>query len=181
VGNIDVAKRFTDALEARDLDLAGAMMADEFKAIGPSLHLTKPQTMAYLQRLFTAFPDYSFNFEGLEQAGDHVHCYAHERGTHLGTLDLNTFGMPLVVAATGKSFHLPKSAFTFQADCEKVTSFKEEVQQGGGLAGMLAQLGVKGKYQQTDIVRAAGTPNISLPCPEPGSGEIRPGQREVYE
>jgi predicted ester cyclase len=144
VSNIDVAKRFTDALEARELDLAGAMMADEFKAIGPSLQLTKPQTMAYLQLLFTAFPDYGFNFESLEPAGDYIRCYAHEQGTHLGTLDLKAFGMPLVVSATGKSFHLPKSTFSFQADGEKVTSFKEEAGQGGGLAGMLDQLGLKG-------------------------------------
>jgi predicted ester cyclase len=143
VRNIDVARRAADALESRDLELLAALLADEFKATGPSLELSKEQTLAYLQVLFTAFPQHSFGFAEFEEEGDHIRCFGHEKGTHDGLLDLTAVGMPLSVPPTGRSFQLPRSEFLFRVVGDKITGFTEEVEPGGGLAGILSQLGVK--------------------------------------
>ncbi len=72
-----------------------------------------------------------------------IYCTGHETGTHKGVLDLNPLGMPISLPSTGKSFKLPKSVFTFRAANDKLIYFGEESAEGGGLAGILAQLGVK--------------------------------------
>jgi predicted ester cyclase len=130
-------------LETRDLQGLQALLADDFKAKGATLELTKQQTLGYLLIFFTAFPDHRFSFTDFEEKEGSIYCTGQETGTHQGILDLNPFEMPVSLPPTGKSFKLPKSVFTFRVAEEKVTYFSEEAVKGGGLAGILAQLGVK--------------------------------------
>jgi predicted ester cyclase len=143
MSNLDIAKRFADLLEARDLAGFQTMLADDFKAKGASRELNKQQSLAYLQMFFTAFPDNRHGFTDFEEDGDLVHCTGEETGTHLGLLDLHPFGMPLSLPPTGKAYKLPKARFTFRVAGDKLTQFIEEAGKGGGLAGILEQLGVK--------------------------------------
>lgn len=143
MSNIDIAKKFAELMEAKDLKGLQEIMADDFAAKGPSLELNKPQVIGYLNILFTAFPDISFGLTDFEEIGDLISCDSHERGTHNGILDLNPFGMPISLPPSGKTFTLPKGRFVFRVTDDKVTYFSEEIVEGGGLAGMLAQLGVK--------------------------------------
>ena len=143
MSNLEVAKRVADLLESRDVKGLQVLLADDFRAKGGTLELTKQQTLGFLQILFTAFPDHSFGFADFEEKGDLVNCTGQETGTHKGVLDLNPFGIPISLSPTGKSFNLPKSIYTFRVAGDKITFYGEEVVQGGGLAGILEQLGVK--------------------------------------
>jgi hypothetical protein len=143
MSNLEVAKKVADFLESRDLKGLQALLADDFRAKGGTLELTKQQTLGFLQILFTAFPDHSFGFADFKEKGDLIYCIAHETGTHKGVLDFNPLGMPISLPPTGKSFKLPKSVFTFRTANDKLIYFCEESAEGGGLAGILAQLGVK--------------------------------------
>lgn len=143
MSNPEVAKRVVDLLESRDIKMLQVFLADDFKAKGGTFELTKQQTLGFLKILFTAFPDHSFGFADFEEKGDLIYCTAHEAGTHQGVLDLNPLGMPISLPPTGKSFKLPKSVFTFRTANDKLIYFGEESAEGGGLAGILAQLGVK--------------------------------------
>lgn len=143
MSNLETAKRMADLLEARDVKELQVLLADDFIAKGGTLELAKQQALGYLQIFFTAFPDHSFGFTGFVEKGDLVYCTGQETGTHQGVLDLNPLGMPLALPPTGKSFKLPKSVFTFRVTGDKVTYFSEEAVKGGGLAGILEQLGVK--------------------------------------
>jgi predicted ester cyclase len=143
MSNIEVAKRFADLLESRDVKGLQALLADDFRAKGATRELTKQQALGYLQTLFTAFPDFRFGFTDLEEEGDLFHCTGQETGTHKGVLDLNPFGIPISLPPTGKSFKIPKSKYTFRVGSDKVNFYGEEAVQGGGLAGILEQLGVK--------------------------------------
>ena len=140
---LEVAKRFADLLEAGDVKGLQTFLADDFRAKGATRELTKQQALGYLQIFFTAFPDHRFGFTDFEEKGDWVHCTGQETGTHQGVLDLNPFGMPISLSPTGKSFKLPKSVYSFRVAGDKVTHYIEEAVQGGGLAGILEQLGVK--------------------------------------
>lgn len=143
MSNLDVAKRFADLLETGDLEGLQPLLADDFKAKGPTRELTKGQALGYLQLFFAAFPDHRFGFADFEEKGDWVHCAGQETGTHKGVLDLNPFGMPISLPPTGKSFQLPKSAYSFHVTGDKITEYIEEGVPGGGFAGILEQLGVK--------------------------------------
>lgn len=142
MSNLETAKSAADMLESRDLNGLQTMLADDFRAKGATLELTKQQALGYLQIFFTAFPDHRFGFTDFEENGDLIHCTGQETGTHTGVLDLKPLGMPISLPPTGKSFQLPKSAFTFCVAGDKVTYFSEEAEKGGGLAGILEQLRV---------------------------------------
>jgi len=143
MSNLEVAKRFANLLESRDVKGLQALLADDFRAKGATRELTKQQALGYLQTLFTAFPDFRFGFTDFEEEGDSIYCAGQETGTHKGVLDLNPFGMPMSLSPTDKSFKMPKSRYTFRVVGDKVTFYGEEAVQGGGLEGILAQLGVK--------------------------------------
>jgi hypothetical protein len=143
MSNLEVAKRFADLLEAGDVKGLQPLLADDFRAKGATRELTKQQALGYLQIFFTAFPDHRFGFTDFEEKGDWVHCTGQETGTHKGALDLNPFGVPISLPPTGKSFQLPKSVYSFRVAGDKVMDYTEESVQGGGLAGILEQLGVK--------------------------------------
>ena len=144
MANLETAKRAADLLESRDLKGLQALLADDFRAKGATRELTKQQTLGYLQIFFTAFPDHNFNFIDFEEKEGSIYCTGQETGTHKGVLDLNPFGMPVLLPPTEKSFKLPKSVFTFRVVGDKVTYYSEEAVMGGGLAGILEKLG--GKY-----------------------------------
>lgn len=143
MSNLEVAKRFANLLESGDMKGLQALLADDFKAKGATRELTKQQALSYLQIFFTAFPDYRIGFTDFEEKGDVIQCSGQETGTHTGLLDINPLGMPVSLPPTGKSFKLPKSIYTFRVAGDKVTYYGEEAVVGGGLAGILAQLGIK--------------------------------------
>ena len=143
MSNLEVAKRFAEFLETGDVQGLQTLLTDDFQAKGGTRELNKQQALGYLQMFFTAFPDVRFDFADFEEKGDLIQCTSQETGTHLGVLDLKPFGMPVSLPPTGKSFKLPKSINTFRVAGDKVTYYGEEAVQGGGLAGILEQLGVK--------------------------------------
>jgi hypothetical protein len=143
MSNLEVAKRFANLLEAGDVKGLQPFLADDFRAKGATRELTKQQALGYLQIFFTAFPDHRFGFTDFEEKGDWVRCTGQETGTHKGVLELNPFGIPISLPPTGKSFKLPKSVFSFRVAGDKVTYYNEEAVKGGGLTGILEQLGVK--------------------------------------
>ena len=143
MSNLEIAMKVADLLESRDLKGLQALLADDFRAKGATLELNKHQALGSLQIHFTAFPDHRFGFADFEEKGDLIYCTGQETGSHKGVLDLNPLGMPVLLPPTGKSFQLPKSVFTFRVAGDKVTYYGEEAVRGGGLAGILEQLGVK--------------------------------------
>jgi predicted ester cyclase len=143
MSNLETAKIFANLLEVGDIKGLQALMADDFRAKGASRDLNKQQALGYLQIFFAAFPDHSFGFADFIEKRDLVNCSGQETGTHKGILDLNAVGIPILLPPTGKSFKLPKSIYTFGIAGDKITFYGEETVHGGGLTGILEQLGVK--------------------------------------
>jgi ketosteroid isomerase-like protein len=143
MSNLEIAMRFFEFLECRDLAGLETLLADDFAAKGPTMELTKQQALAYLQLLFTAFPDHRFGLADYEEEGELIHCTTHESGTHQGILDLKAFGLPVALPPTNKPFRLPGGRLTIRVADGKIAYFGEEATEGGGLAGILDQLGVR--------------------------------------
>ena len=143
MSNLEIAEKCASLLEAKDLNGLEDVLAENFTTEGPTAELNKQQTMSYLSRLFTAFPNMKFGFMYLEEKGYLVSCDAHQTGTHLGLLDLTAFGLPVSLPPTGKVFDLPVNGFVFGVENGKIIFYSEAIREGGELAGILVQLGVK--------------------------------------
>jgi hypothetical protein len=143
MSNLEIAERCASLLEAKDLNGLDDVLAENFRTEGPNAELNKQQAINYLRTLFTAFPDMNFGFRYFEQKQYLVTCDVHQKGTHTGFLDLTPIGLPVLVHPTGKTFDLPVGGFVFGVENGKIIFFSESIREGGGLTGILAQLGVK--------------------------------------
>ncbi len=73
--------------------------------------------------------------------GDVVKISAELKGTHSGVLDLSPLGLGMT-PATNKSFATPLEHGKVTVKGDKVTSWFVEPIEGGGLMGILGQLGI---------------------------------------
>jgi len=130
------------AIEAADYDTAAALLTDDFVFSGPVPEPISGDMWLGLQaKLSDAFPDWSFNVHNVHAHGDTVHINVQITGTHNGTLDLSAMGMP-VVPATGIAVELPVEDVYVTLRGDQVASVEAEPTEGGGVPGILAQLGV---------------------------------------
>ena len=143
MSNLQIAEKCANLLETKDLNGLRDVLAENFSTEGPTAELNKQQAISYLGTLFTAFPDMTFGFIYFEEKQYLVTCDIHQKGTHTGVLDLTPFGLPVSLHPTGKTFDLSVGGFVFGVENEKIIFFSESIREGGGLAGILAQLGVK--------------------------------------
>jgi len=143
MSKLEIAKKFADLLESKDVQGLQVLLADQFIAKGAARELNKPQALQYLEIFFSAFPDHTFNFTDFHEQEGVIHCIGEEVGSHTGILDLKPLGIPVKLPPTGRSFKLPKTTYTFRVEGNLVRFYGEEAVEGGGLAGILAQLGIK--------------------------------------
>ena len=137
----DTVKNLFELLEANDLDAAAAMLDDGFTFSGPIPEPVDGQQWLGLQaKLNAAFPDLSFNLDHVHIHGDVIHATVQLTGTHEAELDLSPMGMPNV-PATGKSINLPSEELSVSVEGDKVTSVSGPAVEGGGVMGILSQLG----------------------------------------
>ncbi len=92
--------------------------------------------------MLVAFPDIDYNARTVSVEGDVIRTTSRLTGTHTADLDLTPMGMG-VIPATGKSFSNPTENGAMKVEGGKVVSWEIERTEGGGLAGILAQIGVK--------------------------------------
>ena len=93
------------------------------------------------KNLKKAFPDldYHFHVDGVD--GDVTKISAELKGTHSGALDLSPIGLG-VIPATDKSFATPREHGKVTCKGDKVVSWVVDKIEGGGLMGLLNQLGI---------------------------------------
>jgi predicted ester cyclase len=140
---LDMANKLLQAIEAKDTTAAAKLLTDDFIFSGP---VPKPisgrEWLAMQQSLGKAFPDWKFNVADLREEGGKVRGTIQITGTHKGELDLSSVGMPKV-PATGKAIKLPRGEITLTVSDGKFTSLSSPAPDGGGVMGILSQLGVK--------------------------------------
>ncbi len=141
--NLETAQKFASLLNARDWNELHDLLAENFTARGPTLALNREQIIHYLQILITAFPDMEFGLTNFEEKDGLMVSKGREKGTHTGRLDLHPLGIEVSLPPTGKTFELPETIYMIGAAGGKVIYYGEEEVAGGGLAGLLAQLGVE--------------------------------------
>ena len=139
----DVFRRYSAALDRSDLATMASLIADDFRLDGAGLDgIGKAEFMMAMKAQLDAFPDYSENPSDIVGKGDKVHFTAHVTGTQKAVLALP--GME-PVAPTGKRIRLPGEPAWVEVRDGKIAVYHVEAVPGGGIGGILAQLGAGSK------------------------------------
>jgi hypothetical protein len=100
----------------------------------------KREFMTAMKAQLDAFPDYSENPMEITEDGDVVRFVAHVRGTQREALTLP--GMASI-APTGKEIKLPPEPAWVKVSEDRLLLYHVEAMPGGGIQGILNQLGVR--------------------------------------
>ena len=139
---IDIVKAGLAATEAGDFKKLDDMVADDYVFAGPVPEpLGKREFMGLQSALLTAMPDWKFNATDFKENGDEVTVTLQVTGTHTGQLSLPMPGIP-ILPASGKQVSLPGEISTFTVKNGKLARLDIIPTPGGGLLGILSQLGV---------------------------------------
>jgi hypothetical protein len=141
MNKIAIVRTFITALQSGDAEVAANCIADQFTFAG-WLHdpLSKGQFLEVQSRLLDAMPDFTYNLSGEQEVGSIVEAWTQIMGTQSHDLLLPTLDVPFI-QATGNAISLPQTRTTFTFDQERITQMMVETILGGGLAGILQQLG----------------------------------------
>ena len=91
--------------------------------------------------MVAAMPDWKFNATDFKENGNQVTLTFQITGTQTGELNLPMPGFQKL-PATGKHVSLPKEPTTVTVKDGKISRLEAAVVPGGGVMGVLAQLGV---------------------------------------
>ena len=136
---INVLMNLEKEISGGDLTKAAEYMADDFAfvGVGPET-LNKDQTLGVWATLRAALPDFNHNLRNLRESGNMVYGTVEVTGTHSGTLSV-PHGPTL--KATGRKLQNPLERVAITVKNGRVSQWTVEVVPGGGLAGVIGQLG----------------------------------------
>ena len=140
---IDVVKAGLAASEAGQAGRFADMLSDDMVFAGPVPEpVGKREFVGLMTAMVAALPDWKFNAMDFKQNGDQVTVVFQITGTQTGELDLPLPGFPKL-PATGRHVSLPKEPTTVTVKDGKIIRLELAVVPGGGVPGVLAQLGVR--------------------------------------
>lgn len=138
----DVVKEGLAATEAGDFGKLEGMVADDFSMSGPvPMPVGKREFIGLMMVLLKAMPDWKFNARDFKENGDQVTVMMGITGTQTGELQLPMPGIP-AIPASGKKVSLPAEPGTFTVKNGKLAKLEVADIPGGGVMGILSQLGV---------------------------------------
>jgi predicted ester cyclase len=142
MNEIDLVKSGLKSIEAADFLHYRELYADNFILTGPvPKPLSRVEYIDLMRAVLKAFPDWKFNATNFKQVRDHVTCNTHITGTHTGVLELPMLGIS--AHPTKKHFASPEEMLTITVENSKITRVESGDVPGGGLMGILSQIGVQ--------------------------------------
>ena len=141
----EIVQALLDSVQRGDFEKVRFLVSNDCQFSGPAPEPIKCEVWIGLTRnLKRAFPniDYHFHVDRVDGLSGHlVNISAELKGTHSGVLDLSLLGLG-VTPATNKSFASPCEHVKVTIKDSKVASWVVEPIDGGGLMGILGQLGI---------------------------------------
>lgn len=137
---VELVETAMKAWEANDTGRLASCLSDDFSIVGPMpQRMNKEQFLELMHALLTAFPDWSFNYFNMQEHGNVVQVSTLVTGTHTGELVLPLMG---VILPTGQKIALPEEYVEHTVIGNKITAIDTGHTPGGGVPGILAQLGM---------------------------------------
>jgi len=141
----EIVQALLDSIQRGDFQKARFLVSNECQFSGSVPEsIQREAWMGLNKNLKKACPNLDYHFhvdrvDGLD--GGAVKISAELQGTHSGVLDLSLLGLG-VTPATDKSFAAPREHGRVTIKHDKVASWAIEPIEGGGLMGILVQLGI---------------------------------------
>lgn len=130
------------AVEREEWAEAASYLTSDFTFSGAVPQPISGEEWLGIHKAFAAaYSNFRVNYQPGAESGQQVHCTVQLTGKHTRDLRLPIPGMP-VIPATGKQVSLPREPVTYTFRDGKVADQHVEQVDGGGLPGMLQQLGV---------------------------------------
>src|SRR5579884_1831364 len=143
MNSTEIVQTFITALQWGDMEEAVEWMADDFVLSGWTPRpLNRGEFLAMHSTLKDAMPDYSFHLNDVQERDGGVEALIQITGTQMRDLALPMFGVPLI-RYTGIDVVLPQVRTTFSLEGDKIKEMRVESVPGGGLAGLLQQIGTE--------------------------------------
>ena len=138
----EIVQTFITALQVGDMEMAAQYMTDDFVFEGWTPQaLNKGEFLALQSELHAAMPDYAFNLSNIHEQNSVVRALMQITGTQTHPLNLPMYGVH--VPYTGVSVILPQEHVEFVLADGKVAQMRVETRPGGGLTGLLQQIGAQ--------------------------------------
>ena len=143
MNSTEIVQTFITALQWGDMEVAVSRIADDFVFSGWTPQpLDKGEFLAMHSELKGAMPDYSFHLSNVQEGDEGVEAFIQITGTQMRDLSLPTFGVPLI-RYTGIDVSLPQVRTNFSLADDKIKEMRVESVPGGGLTGLLQQIGTE--------------------------------------
>ncbi len=143
---MDAISMIKSGLAGMEMGQPGKMseiLADDMVFAGPVPEPVGKREFVGLQTaMVAAMPDWKFNATDFKQNGDQVTASFQITGTQTRELNLPMPGFPKV-PASGRHVSLPREPITITLKNGKVNRLESASVPGGGVPGVLAQLGVQ--------------------------------------
>jgi SnoaL-like polyketide cyclase len=138
-----VSQKFKAIYENLDFDKLEELFSEDF--ISHGTHMPAPMSQAqfvgFLKILYGACPNMNFKVR-VTEISEHSFKMAWQlSGTHRGIFKLSGIGMP-DFEPTNRSFSLPEDVYSVTVDGDKISKIFIDPVEGGGIQGVLAQLGL---------------------------------------
>ena len=140
---IDVVKKTMESIETGDMETTGIYLSEELVVNGMTPEpLDKNGFIELMTGMLDAVPNWFFNTRDIIERGNIVKVTTAIRGTHTGTLRIPVIGVSRE-EPTRRQFLLPDERFYFSVKSNKIYSIKVDRVRGGGIPGILRQLGIE--------------------------------------
>lgn len=138
-----IVEEFLTAIENNDFTKADNFLSKDFKVVGVGPDPLSSNEFLGVHRAFNkGMPDFRFNYKITEDKGDRVFVKVKLSGTHKNTMPSPAPGIK-DIPATNKTLKMPEEPVEFTVKDNKITKMKLTHTEGGGLPGILKQLGVE--------------------------------------
>jgi SnoaL-like domain len=143
----DMVKAFMIALEARDLETATSHLADDFVFSGWTPQpLDRSQFISLVEGLKEGIPNLAYHFHTVHdvherQQDSRVKVAIQLTGTQTDGFILPPLGLP-PIPQLAKAVSLPEEHWNFTVEHDQIVRIAVERVDGGGIQGLLQQLGV---------------------------------------
>ena len=130
---------YIEGLQARDVDKIAGSVAERLIFVAATRTLSKPQFLAMLRALYAGFPDWHYDYDGVELSDGVYAVRWRQGGTHTGTWNLS--GMD-PIPPTGKTVRIPEHYFFYRVQGDQIIEIRPDPVPGGAPRGILQQIGV---------------------------------------
>jgi hypothetical protein len=139
----EIVGNFINAIESNDFKTAENLTSNDFvvEGVGPS-KFTRTEFLNLHRALNNGLPDFSFNHKIVKESGDQVDIRIRLTGTHKRDMQPPIPGIS-TIKATNKQIKMPEENVHLTVKNNKITRLRLEQIPGGGIAGLLKQIGVE--------------------------------------